>query len=344
MSKEKICGIYCIRNSINGVKYIGQSTDIYNRWKDHRWALNNDVHHNTYIQNAWNKYGEENFDFLIVEECDESQLNENEIFWVAVFDTFNNGYNLTAGGDGCNGKQWTDDERASISRAVLQIDLLGNIVNEWINIGEAAVCTGINDRQIWNVAKKQMGVDRYGKPRRTAKTAGGYIWCYKDEYDSFQLEDYVDKRKITPVRQYDFNWNLVKTWQSSESTKTGGYCPTVVLNACKGVWKEAYGYIWTFDNIDNLDEYIEWYKDHFCIDYIVQFSKNNTPLNVWSMIKDVENDGFSQACVSNVLRGVASTHKGFDFKRISWRELEKLNWKGQIKYGKHKEERSKIDF
>lgn len=33
MAKEKICGIYKITNKINGKVYIGQSIDIYDRWK-----------------------------------------------------------------------------------------------------------------------------------------------------------------------------------------------------------------------------------------------------------------------------------------------------------------------
>ncbi len=38
---EKVCGIYCIENKVNGKKYVGQSIDIYKRWKQHRNELNN---------------------------------------------------------------------------------------------------------------------------------------------------------------------------------------------------------------------------------------------------------------------------------------------------------------
>ena len=36
MAREKICGIYKITNLINGKVYIGQSTNIERRWKDHK--------------------------------------------------------------------------------------------------------------------------------------------------------------------------------------------------------------------------------------------------------------------------------------------------------------------
>ena len=60
-----ISGIYCIKNVDTGKKYIGQSKNIYKRWIDHRWALNNKMHDNDYLQKAWDKYGETHFVFSI---------------------------------------------------------------------------------------------------------------------------------------------------------------------------------------------------------------------------------------------------------------------------------------
>lgn len=45
------------------------------------------------------KYGLENFSFSILEECEESQLKEREIYWIATLDTYYHGYNATLGGD-----------------------------------------------------------------------------------------------------------------------------------------------------------------------------------------------------------------------------------------------------
>lgn len=50
--KEKNCGIYCIENTVNGKKYIGQSIDIYQRWYEHRSVLRRGKHHSSKLQNA----------------------------------------------------------------------------------------------------------------------------------------------------------------------------------------------------------------------------------------------------------------------------------------------------
>lgn len=94
----KICGIYCIENKINQRKYIGQSVDIYRRWNTHKYKLRYSKHYNTFLQNSWNKYGEENFSFYIVEECCREELNDKEIYWIQYYDSCKNGYNADRGG------------------------------------------------------------------------------------------------------------------------------------------------------------------------------------------------------------------------------------------------------
>lgn len=67
-------GIYSIRNTINGKVYPGSSVDIEHRWVLHRIALKNGKHHSEHLQRAWSKYGEDNFEFLALEECSKDQL------------------------------------------------------------------------------------------------------------------------------------------------------------------------------------------------------------------------------------------------------------------------------
>ena len=99
---ETICGIYMIKNTINGKIYIGKSFDIKKRWSNHKYELNKGVHVNNHLQRAWNKYGEDSFEFSIVEKCNEDDLSNKEIYWIKEMDAYHNGYNQTEGGEGAH--------------------------------------------------------------------------------------------------------------------------------------------------------------------------------------------------------------------------------------------------
>lgn len=61
-------GIYHIVNKVNGKKYIGSSIEIEKRWAHHKSQLSRGIHHNIHLQRAFDKYGEENFEFRIAGE------------------------------------------------------------------------------------------------------------------------------------------------------------------------------------------------------------------------------------------------------------------------------------
>lgn len=99
-------GIYKITNLKNGKFYIGSSKDIEFRWGEHKKHLNGNYHINKKLQNAWNFYGKENFEFTIVElvSNDETFLLEREQFYFDIFKPYIKeiGYNIgekSSGGD-----------------------------------------------------------------------------------------------------------------------------------------------------------------------------------------------------------------------------------------------------
>lgn len=60
-------GIYQFKNIINNKKYIGSAFDFEDRKAVHLFHLRNNTHHSKKFQNAFNKHGEENFKFEILE-------------------------------------------------------------------------------------------------------------------------------------------------------------------------------------------------------------------------------------------------------------------------------------
>lgn len=57
-------------------------------------------------------------------------------------------------------------------------------------------------------------------------------------------------------------------------------------------------------------------------------------IKIWNTPVETEQDGFRACSVRECLKGDQFTHKGYMFKYIPWRELENINWKGQLNYGK----------
>ena len=94
------CGIYKITNKIYSHCYIGLSKQIEVRWEQHkiRYLDKNNKEYDKTLYRAFRKYGLTNFTFEILELCQESQLNEREIYWISFYNSYDDGYNETPGG------------------------------------------------------------------------------------------------------------------------------------------------------------------------------------------------------------------------------------------------------
>ena len=91
--------IYSIVCKVNGKRYIGQTiNDVAERWRTHLQESKTKSHRPLY--RAISKYGPGMFSIRIIEDDIEyDNLSAREIYWIEQFDTFNNGYNLTTGGE-----------------------------------------------------------------------------------------------------------------------------------------------------------------------------------------------------------------------------------------------------
>ncbi len=117
----KKCGIYKITNIINGKIIIGQSRDLSHRWYSYKHKLRKKIYHNPYLQNAWNKYGEQNFKFEIILECTKEKLDEEEIKLIKIYNSTNRqfGYNIEEGGN--KHKSCSEETRLKMRNAKLGV-------------------------------------------------------------------------------------------------------------------------------------------------------------------------------------------------------------------------------
>lgn len=114
----KNSGIYCFENIVNGKKYIGQAGNLSYRVGHHRSYLRGGYDGCLALQRSWTKYGEENFNIYLVEECPIEELNEKEIFWIKELKTHvtDGGLNISFGGDAFfRGRNHTEESKKKIS-------------------------------------------------------------------------------------------------------------------------------------------------------------------------------------------------------------------------------------
>ena len=120
MREDKIyhrIGIYGIKNKINEKTYIGKTgMNFGDRWDSHRALLRSGKHFNQHLQRAWNKYGEENFEFIVIEDCNIDELDEKEKYYIALYREQNLSYNLADGGEGGSflGKHLSEETKRKI--------------------------------------------------------------------------------------------------------------------------------------------------------------------------------------------------------------------------------------
>ena len=99
--------IYEFKNKINNKIYVGQTIDLKQRLRSHKYNLINHKKTNPFYS-ALGKYGWENFEISILEECEDYLLNEREISWINQKSSlYPLGYNLLIGGNQSKHSEYT---------------------------------------------------------------------------------------------------------------------------------------------------------------------------------------------------------------------------------------------
>ena len=107
--------IYAIVNNVTCDMYVGSAVAVNRRWNAHRSQLRNGKHHCEHLQNAHAKYGEDGFDWEIVELVPNAiNLIAREQFWL---DFFQPTYNKRKIADSCLGVKRSAASRLKMSAA-----------------------------------------------------------------------------------------------------------------------------------------------------------------------------------------------------------------------------------
>lgn len=307
-------GIYMIRNKLNGKVYIGQTIDIDNRWMQHRSRLKCENHENKHLQSAYNLYGQDAFEYILLEECNKFELDEREKFYIEFYDSYDNGYNQDIGGKGCKGYKHSEEEilkmrKVQNPKTVLQLDMELNIINEWISCSHAGKTLKLSSRGIKACCER---VNRQ-------KTIGGYYWIYKDEYENNTVDwdYYLNINKSNPKRvvQFDLHMNFIKIWDSAYKAQTlGGYAMSEISAVCNHRKRTHKGFIWRFIDEYTKEEYLSDCNTDFtkrsavCTKEILRYDLNGSLIDEYKSMTDVVNKtGFSRSSIQACLYGKQKT-------------------------------------
>jgi group I intron endonuclease len=199
--------IYQIKNKVNDKVYIGSTTNYRNRFNQHKYFLRRNKHQNIHLQNAWNKYGEENFMFEVLEEVSEEEKFIKEQEYLDELNPFNeNGYNINTCASGyfsgvehplCN---FTEDDIVKIKKKICEGEILRIIADEFK--AHEQVITAIKTLKRFSEIGKHLNEKmKYGKKIKREKLYNKTIVLY---CKNFKIEDIANELKISRIQVKKF--------------------------------------------------------------------------------------------------------------------------------------------
>lgn len=243
-------GIYKITNTLNNKCYIGQSINIENRWKQHIYESKNLRRHYK-IHLALSEFGIENFTFEVLEECplDTNVLNERERYWIKYYNSFEEGYNATKGGQGED--SW-----------IYSPLLIQQLWDEGYSFGEIVEIVGCSKGIVQQRLQGYKDYNLYTSHSRGALKAikdGKMNHLHINESYNFSEAQKQFFSDSIPVHQYSIDGKYIASYNSIGEAaraihKYGRTYETNIGRCLKenNNQKLAYGYQWSKEKVDKL--------------------------------------------------------------------------------------------
>lgn len=247
--------IYRATNLVNGKTYIGQTKrTLKERKYDHIRVANKNGDYNPLISKSIRKYGEDNFNWSIIDEADTlDELNEKEVYWIRYYNSFIgfencNGYNMTLGGDGTLGRILTEEQKRAIGDKQFgelnhMYGKTGELNHMYGRVGELSPMFGMSGElsptsiPVVRISLDGKLIDRFSNAIDGAKSMGnlngsgitkackgqsrhckGYIWLYEEDCNEENVEKAVEnaktKRKGRKVVQLTMDGEFIAIYDS----------------------------------------------------------------------------------------------------------------------------------
>lgn len=297
--------IYLILNDINPEEvYVGQTvTTADTRWRSHISQIKNHTPTDK-LHNKMEYYGKEHFAMEVIEthSCEYKddlidKLDEREIYYIAFFNSYQNGLNSTRGGR-CNVDH--------MKRNVVQYDIYGSKIAEYEAVDD--IKKFLNRQCVSSVYSCCYGEIKY---------AYGFIWRYKDdELEKYPLptdkeirEAIIRIKSLGKIKQYSLVGELLHVYtdvnEAIEATRVSRY---QIINSCSGNKVTGGGFVWRFecDDFNSLKSNREKFKTVF------QYDCDGKLLNIYPSTREAARmTGVNRTSIGNVCRGHQQSAGGY---------------------------------
>lgn len=263
MEEKNVGLIYCATNKINQKMYIGMTTkELDCRKQKHHWKSFGRTPKG-YFHRAIRYYGKEAFTWRVLEDnIPIEKLPEIEMVYIDLFGTFlyNNGYNMTHGGEGTFGKYPSEETKKKMS-----ISSMGNSPSKEVRQKISVANTGKKRsketcqklRDSYTEEHRRRAHERtVGKKNPMYGRKGKLAPCYgrtgakHPMYGKTRTEAFKDSIG-RPILQYQKDGTFIKEWSRIKlaSERTGADSSSII-KVCQGVQKTAKGFIWKYKDVD----------------------------------------------------------------------------------------------
>lgn len=188
--------IYQIKNKVNNKIYIGSTINLERRWENHIYQLKNNIHHSLKLQRAWNKYGEDNFEFSIIEEFESDNEGDKYVREQYYLDLYkphtDKGYNMSEYAEVKKGFERINSENSvftkitketaiAIKKELYETDKSQKEIAEEFGVSLATVNNIARVRTWANYGVEYNEVLKDKLKERKAKHGYGYLSQYEDK-------------------------------------------------------------------------------------------------------------------------------------------------------------------
>lgn len=190
--------IYFIINKITGERYVGQTTNFVRRKNEHLSQLKDKTHINKKLQNAWNKYGENNFivEKIQYDNISKEELNNEEIKYIKQYDSYNNGYNLTIGGDGGNTRSKLNFEQFCFAYfGNKKYDGMTNRTGKYLGVDSSCIASIKNEKSydLFRQQAKELSIEEQNN----------YIERFERELDIINNPPWIKRKTLDEQTTYE---------------------------------------------------------------------------------------------------------------------------------------------